>query len=189
MKTLLKLFILLSLFIPVASAESVTARDAVKQLSDRGAIIGDTVLIYGEPMISAKYQDQGYRLVLSQCVQPDYACKITIFSACQMAAPLTATDLISFANEQNKQATARGTMYADRDRSLGDVICIRSRRDLHREDVFDMTDVFVWHTILGDFSEAVETEKRRITVRDLLGVDEETQTSFAERSFDPKSDN
>ncbi|MEL8055877.1 MAG: hypothetical protein AAGK66_06970 [Pseudomonadota bacterium] len=178
-----------ALFAPVAAAEPVTAQEAMKELRDRGAYIRDSVLVFGEPMISAEFEDQGYRLVLSQCAQPDFACDITIFSACQTAAPLNADDLMQFANRQNQQATARGTVYADRDGGIGDVICIRSRRDLHAEDVFDMTDVFAWHTILNDFSEAVEKEKRLITVRDILGISESDEVDFANTDLPVRSEN
>ena len=177
------------LFTPVAAADPVTAQHAMKELRDRGAYIRDSVLVFGEPMISAEFEDQGYRLVLSQCTQPDFACDITVFSACQTAAPLNADDLMLFANEQNRQATARGTVYADRDGGIGDVICNRSRRDLHNEDVFDMADVFAWHTILNDFSEAVEKEKRRITVRGLLGISESDEVDFADNKLPVRSEN
>ncbi|MEM1087967.1 MAG: hypothetical protein AAGH90_09560 [Pseudomonadota bacterium] len=164
---------------PIASAAPVTMQEAIKELKDRGALIGDSALIYGKPMISAEFDEQGYRLVLSQCEKPNYACNITIFSACQIATPLKTSDLISFANTQNQKPTARGTVYTDKDGGLGDVICIRSRRDLHSEDIFDLTDVFTWHSILGDFTDAVEEEKRRITVRDLLGITED-ETDIAD---------
>ncbi|MEM1037003.1 MAG: hypothetical protein AAGI14_09625 [Pseudomonadota bacterium] len=178
-----------ALFAPVAAADPVTAQEAMKELRDRGAYIHDSVLIFGEPLISAEFEDQGYRLVLSQCAQPDFACNITIFSACQTAAPLNMNDLMQFANEQNKQATARGTVYTDRDGGIGDVICIRSRRDLHTEDVFDMADVFAWHIVLNNFSEAVEKEKRRITVRGLLGIDESGEVDFAENDLPARTEN
>jgi len=152
-------------------------------LRDRGASIRDSVLIFGEPMISAEHEDQGYRLVLSQCVKPDFACNVSVFSACQTAGPLTPDELIEFANEQNKQPTSRGTIYADRDGGVGNVICIRQRRDLHQEDVFDMADVFAWHTILRDFSGAVEAAKRDKQVRDLLGIDDQTGSGTPRGAF------
>ncbi|WOR15846.1 hypothetical protein RYZ27_04115 [Hyphomonas sp. FCG-A18] len=157
--------------IPFAHAEDVTAQQAIKELKDRGANIVDSVLIYGEPILSASIDGQGFRLILSQCSKPDYTCKVTIFSACQVGKPLSRDEMIRFANTQNAKPTSRGTAYVDRDGGIGDVICVRKRRDLHIEDKFDMADVFAWQLTLRDFNDAVEEAKRKRQVRDLLGID------------------
>lgn len=159
------------LLVPFAHAEDVTAQQAIKELRERGARIVDSVLIFGEPMISASIEEQGFRLVLSQCSKPDYACKVTVFSACQVGSPLSRTEMLTFANTQNVDAKARGTVFVDNDGGLGDVICVRKRRDLHIEDKFDMADVFAWQLTLRDFNDAVEEAKRKRQVRDLLGID------------------
>lgn len=172
-----------TMIVPFAQAESVTAQHAMQELRDRGASIRDSVLIFGEPMISAEHDDQGYRLVLSQCAKPDYACKVSVFSACQTAGQLSPEELISFANNLNKQPTSRGTVYADRDGGIGNVICIRQRRDLHQEDIFDMADVFTWHTILRDFTAEVEEAKRDKQVRDLLGIDDATGSGTPREAY------
>lgn len=183
MKNILSGLGVLLLLVPLAQAENVTAQQAMKELRDRGASIRDSVLIFGEPMISAEHDDQGYRLVLSQCAKPDFACKVTVFSACQVAGQLTPAELIDFANAENKKPTSRGTIYADRDGGVGEVICIRHRRDLHNEDRFDMADVFAWHTILRDFTATVETAKRDKQVRDLLGIDDATGSGTPRGAF------
>lgn len=154
--------------VPLATAQSVTLEEAVVELRAQDAVVDEAVLIYGEPVIWAQYEEQGYRLILTQCEGDDYACNITIFSACTRPGTLSREASIEFANAKNGEQSARGTYFVQKDASLGHAICIRLRRDLHKEDDFDIADVFQWHDLLRDFADDVEERKRDSLASDLI---------------------
>lgn len=166
--------ILLSLVmaLPMAAAEQLELRNAMQILRDRGASSVDAALIFGEPIISGELHGQGFNLTLGQCDREEeaYKCRVTVFSTCLPVPGLSQAESMQLTNSYNQEFDNRGTMYRDFVPALGDVACLRLRRDLHEEDTFDLSDVSDWNLAVNDFERHIERALQRQRSKNILGL-------------------
>lgn len=162
----------LVLTLPMAAAERLELRNAMQILRDRGAQSVDAALIFGQPIISGEFHGQGFNLTLGLCDREDeeYKCRVTVFSTCLPVSGLSQAESMQLTNAYNREFDNRGTMYHDFVPALGDVACLRLRRDLHEEDTFDLSDISDWNLAVNDFERHIERALQRQRSKTILGL-------------------
>lgn len=167
---------LLGLIVLIASIQTATAErfglpEAMQELRERGAKSLDAALIFGDPLITGEFDGQGFNLSLGLCDRDTLGldCRSTVFSACRPVLDMTPLETLEMANAYNLDLDNRGTMYRDNIVAIGEVACMKVRRDMHDEDVFDLADIFDWQLALRDFEDHVEVVLDRRRSKSILG--------------------
>lgn len=167
-------FIMLSLFLPSASAEAVTLKEAARRLQEKGAKSVSAAIFMGEPHILASMNEQGISLRLTQCFMEEknneQRCKVAVFSACQEISTINREQALEINNDYSLRFDARGNAHLEGAGVLGQKMCVHQRIDLQNEDIFDMADVFEWQLTMRDYFEFVDEKASNVRVQQMLGI-------------------
>lgn len=160
----------LCLLAGTANAKPVSINEAMKELRDRGMKNVDGVTILGEPLITARLDEQTFHLKLTGCDSSEFRCVNATFSSCKDVASFSRLQSLELANTYNNLDDPRGAMFVDNRNQYATTVCIKKRRVLQEEDVFNMADVFEWQLTLRDFLEFVEAEETAKMVGAIMGA-------------------
>lgn len=157
--------------VQMATAERFGLPEAMQELRDRGAKSVDAALIFGDPLITGEFDGQGFNLALGRCDRDTLGldCRSTVFSACRPVIDMSVSETLEMANAYNGELDNRGTMYRDNIVAIGEVACLKVRRDMHDEDLFDLADVFDWQLAIRDFDAHVDSVMDRRHSKNILG--------------------